>query len=509
MSKFFLILIIVGLLGFVGSRIFHMEGYLVAFMSVFGVLLAYFFNGYGKEERNNREYEGSPLNSGSYANFINQSAGIAWTQKKHLDSEKDGVYIDEFIFSWEALKRFNLLQRLVFNTQKKEMFFAPLTFVRGSLIIGGMGSGKTEFLNSLLDQKFYMRAIIHDIKGDFVEKFYMRKDIILNPFDRRGTIWDIFEEAKKYPKIADSFFQTLLNGVLGGGSQNSNFFTSSAKERFVKIFNTIQVQELDNKEKWSLFIQKIDLYFQEVQELNQKSEKDVVSTMKLLVEYFEYMNYLIQNGAKTFTITHFLKSNKKLFLLNNPTYSDFLTPYFSAFIDSFSKIFMAEMVETKTNLTLFLFDEYLSFLPLLTEDTKTILHTLVRSRGGCLMPAIHYLPEDKKLRQNLLNSAENIFLFQTSDTATTAEIKEIIGKAEYSAQNRSEDTTSYTTAREYLLTDNIVKEIGDDYSHITFCQSSQQLYRGYTRLTKKEKRHKAFEVGKFNDFINHKYITAK
>lgn len=123
------------------------------------------------------------------------------------------------------------------------------------------------------------------------------------------------------------------------------------------------------------------------------------------------------------------------------------------------------------------------------------------------MPAIQYLPEDKKLRQNLLNSAENIFLFQTDDTSTTAEIKEIIGKAEYSAQNRSEDITSYTTAREYLLTDNIVKEIGGDYSHITFCQSSQQLYRGYTRLTQKEKRHKAFEVGKFNDFITNKYST--
>lgn len=234
--------------------------------------------------------------------------------------------------------------------------------------------------------------------------------------------------------------------------------------------------------------------------------------MKLLIEYLEYINYLIQNGTKTFTISRFLRSNKKLFLLNNPTYSEFLTPYFSAFIDSFTKIFMAEMPDTKEDFTFFLLDEYLSLLPLLSEDTKNILHTLVRSRGGCMMPGIQYLPEDKKLRQQLLNSAENIYLFQTSDSSTASEIKEIFGKAEYSSENRSEShnrdsgyQNSYTTSSEYLLTDNILKEIGRDYSHITFTQSSQQLYRGYTKLLKKEKKNKAFEVGKFTQFIQDKY----
>jgi len=494
-------------------KMFNLHGWQI-WASLFASLMIYWFiAGRRRDVINNKEYEKSPSNAGSYPNFANQTAGLEWTPKKRLMNDKDGIYIDEFIYSWEVLKRLNLLHRLIFNSSKKEMRREPLVFTRGSLVVGSMGSGKTEFINSFLEQKFYNRAIVHDFKGDFVEKVYSsRKDIILNPFDRRGAIWDIFEEAKQYPKIADSFFQSLLNGILGSSEQNKNFFTSSAKERFVKIFNEIQVQELPSKEKWNLFIKKTDIYFQEVRELEQKSEKDVVSTMKLLIEYLEFINFLIQNGAKTFTICKFLRGNKKLFLLNNPTYGDFLTPYFSAFIDSFVKIFMAEKPETKEDFTFFLLDEYLSLLPLLSDDTKNILHTLVRSRGGCMMPGIQYLPEDKKLKQQLLNSAENIYLFQTSDSATATEVKEILGKVEYSSENRSETNNnesgyqnSYATATEYLLSDNILKEIGQDYSHITFTQSNQQLYRGYSKLLKREKKNKPFENGKFTDFIENKY----
>jgi len=513
MSKFLMSLMIMSVFTFGLVKMLHLQGNQIGLFFFFSLIVVWFFSGFSRKIRNNREYEKSPNSSGSYPNFSNQTAGIEWTKKKHLKSDKkDSVYIDEFTYSWETFKRFNLLHRLVFNSRTKNMYKEALAFTRGSLFIGSQGSGKTETINSLLMQKWYNRSIIHDFKGDFTEHCYDRRDIILNPFDKRGMIWDIFEESKKYPKIADSFFQSLLGGILGSSEQNKNFFTSSAKERFIKIFMEIQVQELSNKEKWQLFIKKIGIYFQEVEELNQKSEKDIVSTMKLLVEYLEYMNYLIQNGTKTFTISKFLRSNKKLFLLNNPTYSEFLTPYFSAFIDSFTKIFMAEMSETKDNLTLFLLDEYLSLLPLLSEESKTILHTLIRSKGGCMMPAIQYLPEDKKLKQQLLNSAENIYLFQTSDTSTAKEIKDIFGEVVYSSENRSESNNrdsgyqnSYSTAREYLLTDEILKEIGNDYSHITFTQSNQQLYKGYTKLLKRENKNKPFVMGSYIEFIEDKY----
>ena len=129
-----------------------------------------------------------------------------------------------------------------------------------------------------------------------------------------------------------------------------------------------------------------------------------------------------------------------------------------------------------------------------------------------MMPAIQYLPEDKKLKQQLLNSAENIYLFQTSDTSTAKEIKDIFGEVVYSSENRSEShnrdsgyQNSYSTAREYLLTDEILKEIGNDYSHITFTQSNQQLYKGYTQLLKKENKNKPFVMGNYIEFIEKKY----
>ena len=515
MKTFLLGLMITGISIFALSRMFHLQGGEIGLLALSIGSTVWFLKGFGSEVWNNRVYKKSPLKSGSYPNFLNQTAGLRWTPKNQIitNKEEDNIYIDGFSFSKDVKREFNLLHQIVLNS-KKEIYKEPLAFTRGSLTIGSMGSGKTEFINSLLAQKFFNRAVIHDIKGDFVQSSYNRRDIILNPFDRRGKVWDIFKEAEKYPKIIDSFFQTLVSGILGAGEHNNNFFTSSAKDRFVNIFMEIHVStELTTKEKWDYFIVKIKMYFQEVAMQNQKSEKDVVSTMKLLIEYLEFINYLIQNGVKTFTIQKFLKStNKKLFLLNNPTYSSFLTPYFSAFLDCFSKIFMAEKEETKKDLTFLVLDEYLSLLPLLSQESKNIFHTLVRSKGGCLFPAIQYLPKNEELKQQILNSAENIYIFQTGDTSTAKEIKEILGEVVYSAENRSKShnrgsdyQNSYTTSKEFLLTDEILKEIGEDYSHISFTQSNQQLYKGYTKLLKRENKNMPFIEGYYNQFSTEKY----
>jgi len=56
-----------------------------------------------------------------------------------------------------------------------------------------------------------------------------------------------------------------------------------------------------------------------------------------------------------------------------------------------------------------------------------------------------------------------------------------------------------------LLTDEILKELGETYSHINFTQSNQQLYKGYTKLLKREKKNEPFVKGDFNRFIQDKY----
>lgn len=65
-----------------------------------------------------------------------------------------------------------------------------------TLIAGSTGSGKSQLLLSILKQlKNNEKVVISDPGGEFTSKFYeSRKDIILNPFDRRSASWNPFLE---------------------------------------------------------------------------------------------------------------------------------------------------------------------------------------------------------------------------------------------------------------------------------------------------------------------------
>lgn len=486
----------------------NQESWMIAGSIIFVVYYLYLMVGY--EIKNNRVYPFSPFGCASFANYFKTTAGIKWSSCSTIKSEKEGVLIDKFTFDRSVSNNFKSIMNFHVKSRQKEVRVKTTAFKRGSLIIGQMGAGKTEFLNNILHQNWYTRALIHDIKGDYVEKFYSRKDIILNPFDRRALTWDIFVEAQRYPQIIKPFFINLISGCV---TQEKNFFTTSAADRYIHIFNEVLAQELNKKEAWATFINAIYRYFKTVEnDPNAKSEKDVVSTMKLILEFFEYQNYLIQQDTKTFTIYDFLhKKNSKLFLLNKQTYSNYLTAYFNGFVSAFVAIFMDVTKDGTEELTLFLLDEYLSFLPIMDENTLTTLHTLIRSRGGCLFPAVQYVPEhDKKLTQKLLNSVDQLFIFQTADTATTEMISKIIGRVEYmttsSNKNGNSDIENRTQAsnQAQLLSDDILKGLGQDYSHITFIPSRKILYKGYTQMIELEKKHEAFIEAKYKNFILHK-----
>lgn len=476
---------------------------------VFGIILigAYFiYSLFSKDIINNREYFHNPFSASSFANYVHLTSGIKWSKSSNIKNLKNGIIVNKYKFDWSVKKYFSSLFGFFINRLEKDIIINPSALKKGSLVIGQMGSGKTVFLNNLLHQKFYKRAIIHDIKGDYCQKLYKQgKDVILNPFDKRGQLWDIFLEAKIYPQIIKPFFNNLIIGVMG---KEKNFFTASASSRYINIFYNVLAKKLDSKESWQLFIDDINKFFKEVQEdTQQKSEKDVVSTMKLIIEFFEYQNYLIQNNTKTFTINKFLKrKDSKLFLLNKQSYGTFLNPYFAGFISAFTNIFMDTTKDDTDELTLFLIDEYLTFLPILDESTLTTIHTLIRSKGGCLFPAVQYVPDyNKELLQKLMNSVDHLFIFQTADISTSKMINELIGKVEYETVNTSfsngDKNTSIATQRNELLSDDILKGLGKDFSHISFMPSRKLLYKGYTRLLKLENKNDAFIEADFKDYL--------
>ena len=460
-------------------------------LSLFEYIVYMFFIKQYKKA-NDRVYYFAAWEMGSYANFYAQSEGNSWTKSIYVKSvlkDKGGyLFIDRFRFD-QSVKRFFKFFSLRKRFENFNCYIDPKELVKSGIVFGKMGSGKTEFYNTLIEQDAFDRYVINDIKGDFVQKFYnKRKDIILNPYDQRGKIWDFFEEAKESSFVVEIFLTNLFNSLAG---DKKDFFSASAKERYMRLFNEINFKhsEKSSKEKMDLFVRELKKYFIEVKKSGRTSEADVASTMKITFEFFDYLNFCMKNDIETFTIKEFLrKKNCKLFLLNRDDQKSKLTPFYTGFLAAFTAVMLSQP-DNKENLTLFVLDEYLSFAKNLDDETLEGLHTRMRSKGGCLLPGVQFFPgyREENITQKMLNSASFWFLFEGIDQYTLDRLNKAAGKVKYQRENvdlvkKRKDlaNTTFQTQEADLLNPTIFQNLSENYEHITFMPSSKIMYKGYT-----------------------------
>lgn len=457
-----------------------------------------------------------PWDMGSDANFAGQTAGKRWTpaaQVKRMMGIKEGIEIDHFTYKPGVRRYLFLFSWFGEYFTKVPLKISPIDFTKGSLIIGQQGAGKTELFLSILLQNIeythFQRQVLHDVKGDLTQKFYRSsRDIILNPYDKRAHVWDFFDENDI--GTVEIFFNAYMKAVQGS---KKDFFSGSAQDRYMGLIKEIFFRNISTGEKWAQFISELNRYFEAVAQLEKSSEKDVAQTMRLQLEFFKLQYFLISNGARTFSLKEFFKSsNRSLYMLNSAEYSQTLNPYFSGFVAALTAV-LVSLQDTKNNFTLLLLDEYLTFLEVLPDETVTQLHTLIRSKGGCLMAAVQYIPErsgEKNIHQALLNSAYWMFVFETTDNYTIRQIQQSVGKVEYTKrQLSSSNNTKRSRAQESRSTDRV--ELLDDdafsqmnFHHLTYCRSKALLYRGYTPMVKIPARNKPFEKRDLSQFYLNK-----
>lgn len=98
------------------------------------------------------------------------------------------------------------------------------------LMIGGPGSGKTVLLSKQLEaiRKAGRRAIVYDVNGTFVERFYNPdKDVILNPLEDRSPIWRIWDEVR-----LESDYHAFAQAVIPDETTGDRFWTEAARTTF-------------------------------------------------------------------------------------------------------------------------------------------------------------------------------------------------------------------------------------------------------------------------------------
>lgn len=87
------------------------------------------------------------------------------------------------------------------------------------LVAGTVGAGKTTAMRQLLDaaETRCEPAIVYDPKGDLVATYYRadRGDVILNPYDSRAAVWDLFADVHEDADaklVAESIVQPKQGG---------------------------------------------------------------------------------------------------------------------------------------------------------------------------------------------------------------------------------------------------------------------------------------------------------
>lgn len=428
---------------------------------------------------------------GSLPNPEHIKRGYRWTPVFKLKtflskSEKSTVFIDQFRFDDDYARDAGLIFRK--RLEQTKFYFDPLKMTQGILLVGKMGSGKTEWYFNLLSQKFYNRVVIYQVKvGDFVKTLLRKKDILFSPYDERGYLWDILSEDIG---IIKTFFVNVSAAEQG---EKKDFFVAASQRIFQNISIQIKTKYKDETPavKWMMLIKVIKDTFAEMDSGTQKSKQDVKSTMEIVFDSLEEQAWMMQNPKqKSFVIKDFFQRKNQCRLIMDciPEHEKKLTPLFSAFTACMSQVHTS-MPDSKTDFTLYALDEYLNFLNILDDSSKKRLHTLIRSKGGILIPAVQYIPkDDKKLQQLLTSSAYAWIYFSVIEEETITLLKQGMGETEYSYTDTSRSigkgglSKSYSNKNEktHMIYNELLNGLGDKFEHIVYLPNHKALYKGYT-----------------------------
>ncbi|RXI48012.1 hypothetical protein CRU99_01770 [Malaciobacter mytili] len=455
----------------------------------------------------------------SFPNPLNLKQGYKWTYLKDIKNilgyreNNKNLFLDNFRINREVSNKKEV--------EKTMTFIEPLDTTKTILTIGKMGSGKTEFFNSVLAQneefEIYNREVIHDVKGDFTAKFYdVNTDFIFNPYDDRGFYWDIFEDMNESESLVMSFIVNLIEYH----QKEKDFFSSSASKELTQMIIKTHFNHPDksSSEKWVIFLNEIERYKKDCEANDDKTKSSIYANMELAIESFKLFAWQsAQSGIKRFSLKEFINSKGRLILLNNSSYSKKLYPLFTGFVAMLIELMLSKP-DTKDDLTLLLLDEYLSLK--FDEDVRLKLQTQIRSKGGCLFIGIQYIDmHDKKSKQLLDSSKYATLVFSVSDGETVQHLSTLFGNVIYEKHKESKShssggkNSSHSTTKsiedktEPFITPKHIQSM-PQFHHLTLIPEKEVFYLGYTPLVELENINEPFKKRDLTRYYEFLYNTT-
>lgn len=305
-----------------------------------------------------------------------------------------------------------------------------------NLVVGPMGSGKTNFLNNLIGSSPDRQMVINTPKAEELQAFYEEEkgDIIIGHPDSRSVVWDVFGEISEDRQGAGIIFENMLKAVRGENNDSQEWTTYA-----VKWLTRMAYEIIDENPSYAdlpmRIVEKFREYKNEVADNKTGMQSDAIGTAEPVFSLLFKLYYIGYVDNRKFYTTSDMMKARRIFLYGNPKFAASLKMVNNALLAMLINKYMGRPNVEKgdlDNYTFFILDEYLTFK--LDPETETILLTLCRSKRVCVFLGMQYLPADKERLKKMKASRYLTIAYRTDDDNTAEEIAKLTPKIQYQRQ---------------------------------------------------------------------------
>lgn len=328
-----------------------------------------------------------------------------------------------------------------------------------TFISGSSGTGKTVLLNQIYREQKKKekngRWIIHDTKGDWIEKFYNPKtDYIFNFSDERSINLNIFS----FIKLKTDISAVISSIIPTNPNEKDPIWTNTARD----ILEGCILYCLKNDKKNNLEIKRlIKLSPEKLAEELKDVKGAEIAVGHLTSSETQAGNFMsnFRSKAEFFTTLPDTESEKEIniedwldakdegqstiFLLNDTKNKDLNAIRISVFVDAMIGIFLS-MSESKKRKVYFLLDE-IGSLKKMNKIVDGL--ALLRSYGGSFFIGIQEIQRlyeiyGKELTSTIVNNTSTKVILRAGETETQEFCSKLIGETKFTSTNMTNSTGS-------------------------------------------------------------------
>lgn len=307
-------------------------------------------------------------------------------------------------------------------------------FPNVNLVVGAMGSGKTNFLDNLIAKYIDNHKIIHDPKMEEVPKFFnpAKGDIMIGHPDARSVVWDIFGEIKKDKQKGRVIFENMLNAIRGDSKEGQEWVTYGV-QRLMRLVTETLSYNPQPRDYAGTFLDCYNAYKKSIGD--DRFETSALGTAEPVIELIFQMYFIADNDNRQLVTVEDIAKARNVFLCNRTDFVQQLTIINNALLAMIIGHDMARP-EVKRgdidNYSFYILDEFLTFK--LDQGSEKALLTLCRAKGVSVWLGMQYLPQDKERLSMITASRYATVIFSPGDAYTVEEVSKLSGDILYQRQ---------------------------------------------------------------------------